>query len=66
MTVEPLCPSCAAEMIAGPRGGMAQNWYCSDRERCRLGFNMTIWHGDLVSCEPIGEVDDERFAMYAA
>lgn len=64
-TVEPICPRCTAEMIPGPRGGAAQNWYCTDRTDCRQGFNLTIWNGDLVMKQDIGEVDDERYEMYS-
>lgn len=63
-TVEPVCLRCGAEMIAGPRGGAAQNWYCTDRINCRQGFNLTIRGGDLLFRQNIGEVDDERYAMY--
>jgi hypothetical protein len=53
-------------MIPGPRGGLAQNFYCTDRVRCRQGFNLTIINGnDLGFRQDIGEVDDERFAMYS-
>jgi hypothetical protein len=64
-TVEPVCMHCGAEMIPGPRGGAAQNFYCTDRVGCRQGFNLTIWNGDLVMRQDIGEVDDERYAMYS-
>ena len=63
--VEPVCPRCGAEMIAGPRGGAAQNFYCTDRDDCRQGFNLTIlWNGDQVFRQDIGEIDDQRYAMY--
>lgn len=58
------CPACGAEMIDGPRGGAAQNFYCTDRERCRQGFNLTIYQSRVLWRQNIGEIDDERFAMY--
>jgi hypothetical protein len=60
------CPDCNAAMIGGPRGGLAQNFYCSNRQSCRQGFNLTIWQGQMVMpIHRIGEVDDELYAMYA-
>ena len=43
-----LCPDCQTELMPGPRGGAAQNFYCTDREHCRLGFSRTLWQGGLV------------------
>ena len=60
-----LCPNCQGELVAGPRGGAAQNFYCSDRELCRAGFNLTLWQGKLLIAQPIGEVADSTFAIYA-
>jgi hypothetical protein len=60
------CSHCGAEMIAGPRGGAAQNFYCTNREGCRQGENLLILDGKVWWAEFIGEVDDERFAMYAS
>ena len=60
-----LCPDCQAELIAGPRGGSAQNFYCSDREHCRSGFNLSLWQGKLLIAQRIGEVADQTFAIYA-
>lgn len=59
------CPNCGWWMVAGPRGGAAQNFYCANRMNCRQGFNLTIFNGQIVARQDIGEVDDERFAMYA-
>ena len=59
-----LCPDCQAELKAGPRGGAAQNFYCSDREHCRLGFNLTLWQGQLLIAQRIGEVADTNYEMY--
>jgi hypothetical protein len=59
------CPDCAADLLPGPRGGAAQNFYCSNRDGCRAGFNLTFKFGRLLMAERIGEVDDERFAIYA-
>ena len=60
------CQRCGAEMIPGPRGGAAQNFYCTNRVDCRLGENLTIWQGTVVLRESIGQVSDETYAMYAA
>lgn len=57
--------TCGADMIPGPRGGAAQNFYCTDRVRCRLGWNLTIYYGEIVMGHPI-EVDEEAYRMYAA
>ena len=59
------CGDCGRELMPGPRGGAAQNFYCINRDDCRQGFNLTFMHGKLVIAERIGEVDDERFTMYA-
>lgn len=59
------CPDCGSLLLPGPKGGVAQNFYCTDREACREGFNVTIWQGQLLAWERIGEVDDQRFALYA-
>ena len=58
------CPRCKAPLMAGPQGGASQNFYCTDRERCRQGFNMLVFDGMIFLQEDIGEVDDERFRMY--
>lgn len=58
------CGSCGAPMIPGPRGGAAQNFYCTDRIGCRQGENLTIWLGEVIMGEPIGEVGDETYEMY--
>jgi hypothetical protein len=60
-----ICPDCHAELIPGPRGGAAQNFYCTEREACRRGFNLTLWQGKLVIAHRIGEVPDQVFARYA-
>jgi hypothetical protein len=62
--VEPICFHCGAELMPGPRGGASQNFYCTERTICRRGFNLTIWNGDLLFRQDIGEIDDQRFAMY--
>jgi hypothetical protein len=59
------CADCGKRLIQGPRGGAAQNFYCIGRETCRQGFNLTFHGNQLVFSERIGEVDDERFAMYS-
>jgi hypothetical protein len=59
-----VCPDCGKPLIAGPRGGAAQNFYCSNREVCSEGYNLTYWQGQLVMAQRIGPVDDERFALY--
>ena len=59
------CPDCGGRLIAGPRGGAAQNFYCSNRISCRQGFSLTFVDGKLAFAERIGDVDNERFAMYA-
>jgi len=64
VTVAPIICSCGATLIPGPRGGMAQNYYCTNRASCRQGFNVTIWRGKFIDSVRIGEVDDERYAMY--
>lgn len=58
------CKHCGAEMIPGPRGGAAQNFYCTNRITCRRGENLTIWQGQVVMAQPIGEVADNTYAMY--
>lgn len=63
MTVH--CKHCGAEMIAGPRGGAAQNFYCTNRVTCRQGENLTIWQGEVVMADPIGEIPDDTYEMYA-
>jgi hypothetical protein len=63
MTVN--CFDCGAQLIPGPRGGAAQNYYCSNRYSCRQGFNLTIFNGDVLRTERIGEVDDDRYDLYA-
>lgn len=60
-----LCPACARPLVAGPRGGAAQNFYCSDRDLCRLGYNLTFYGGKLLFAQRLGEIEDERFALYA-
>jgi hypothetical protein len=59
------CCDCGGELLPGPRGGLAQNFYCANRSDCRHGFNLTFVDGQLLIADRIGEVDDERFAMYA-
>ena len=59
------CPDCGRELLPGPKGGAAQNFYCINRHDCRTGYNLTFVDGRLMIAERIGEVDDERFAMYA-
>ena len=59
------CPACGAMMIGGPKGGLSRNYYCTNRTKCRQGFNVTRWHGLLFGRHAIGEIDDERYAMYA-
>jgi len=59
------CPDCGAGLLPGPRGGAAQNFYCSERTTCREGFNLTFHSGKLAFAQRIGEVDDERFKLYA-
>ena len=59
------CPDCGGKLIAGPRGGEAQNFYCSNRITCRQGFNLTFVDGKLVIADRIGDIDNERFAMYS-
>ena len=57
---------CGADMIRGPRGGAAQNFYCTDRVTCRQGWNLTIREDcQIVFPQPIGEIDDARYGMYA-
>ena len=58
------CPDCNSKLVGGPRGGEARNMYCTDRKRCRQGFSVTWYRGQLVWWQRIGKVDDERFAMY--
>jgi len=60
-----MCAACGEKLVAGPRGGAAQNFYCRDRDKCRLGFNLTFAGPYLVYAQRLGEVDDERFAMYS-
>lgn len=60
-----ICPECGNDLVFGPRGGAAMNFYCSERDDCRLGYSLTFVDGLLVFAERIGEVDDARFAMYA-
>jgi hypothetical protein len=59
-----ICPCCGSKLIDGPRGGAAQNLYCSERTRCRQGFNVTSHDGVVIWSQDIGEVDDERYALY--
>jgi len=58
------CPACGAPMIPGPSGGISRNYYCTDRQLCRLGFNMTKRGDTLLFAQPIGEVDDDRYNRY--
>jgi hypothetical protein len=58
------CAACGSGLTPGPRGGAAQNFYCTNRDDCRAGFNLTIWQGALAFAESIGEVDDKRYALY--
>jgi len=64
-TVSVDCQHCGANMIPGPRGDAAQNFYCTNRTDCRQGENLTIWRGSVVMAEQIGEVADEAYEMYA-
>lgn len=59
------CADCGFALVAGPRGGAAQNFFCSERAECRQGFNLTFFDGTLVFAERIGEVDDDLFKLYA-
>lgn len=59
------CADCGFALVAGPRGGSAQNFFCSERSECRQGFNLTFFDGALVFYDRIGEVDDERFKLYS-
>ena len=59
------CADCGGILVPGPRGGLAQNFYCSNRDDCRAGFNLTFAAGELVFAERIGEIDDARFKLYA-
>lgn len=59
------CPDCGDDLMPGPRGGAAQNFYCSNRDTCRQGYNLTFVDGKLAFAERIGEVDDARYTMYA-
>ena len=58
------CAACGGALLPGPRGGAAQNFYCANRDDCRQGFNLTFWRGELVFAQPIGEVDDQLYALY--
>jgi len=59
------CSDCGRELIPGPRGGAAQNFYCINRTaECRQGFNLTFLDKKLAMAERIGEVDNERFKLY--
>ena len=59
------CAACGRELLPGPRGGAAQNFYCTNRTDCRQGYNLTFVGEQLAFAERIGEVDDARYAMYA-
>lgn len=65
MLAQRLCEACGENLLPGPRGGAARNFYCTDRSDCRLGYNLTFVGKHLVYAERLGEVDDERYAMYA-
>jgi hypothetical protein len=58
------CPDCSSPLLPGPRGGAAQNFYCTNRDNCRAGFNLTFHNGLLVFAQRIGEVARETYAMY--
>ncbi len=58
------CCDCGSTLLPGPCGGASQNFYCINRTDCRQGFNLCVIAGKMVFAERIGEVDDERFAMY--
>lgn len=62
-TIQIVC-TCGRPMIRGPRGGGSQNFYCTDREKCRQGYNLTIITGEIVFCQPIGEIDDVLYRKY--
>lgn len=55
---------CGTDMIAGPRGGSTQNFYCTDRAHCRQGWNLMIRDGRILFSQPIGEVDGARYTLY--
>lgn len=58
------CPKCNSKLLPGPCGGVAQNWYCSNRRSCRQGFNymMMTYPPDLIN--EIGEVKDDVYLLY--
>lgn len=58
------CADCGRELMPGPKGGAAQNFYCVNRDDCRQGFNLTFWQGKLAIAQRIGEVSDDAYKMY--
>jgi hypothetical protein len=59
------CCDCGSTLIPGPRGGAAQNFYCINRDDCRVGFNLTFHDGQLIFSQRIGPVADDTYKMYA-
>lgn len=39
------CPDCGNELVAGPRGGLAQNVCCV---KCHSEFNVTLYQGGFM------------------
>jgi hypothetical protein len=60
-----LCADCRNALLPGPRGGMAQNFYCRERVTCGSSFNLTFQGGDLVFHHRIERPDDELYETYA-
>jgi hypothetical protein len=58
------CPHCLSKLMPGPRGGAAQNFYCTNRVRCRDGYNLTFHDNRLIWAQAIGSVSDETYLMY--
>jgi hypothetical protein len=59
------CPDCDAKLMPGPRGGAAQNFYCTNRPECGQGYNLTFGMGPiLIFAQRIGKVDHQTYLMY--
>jgi hypothetical protein len=56
------CPDCETPgLIAGPRGGASQNFYCG---QCGFGWNLHgVDHGGFA-WDAIGQVDPETLELY--
>lgn len=59
---EPRCPDCGStKLLAGPRGGAAQNAACG---QCYSEFNFMVYGGAFSLIDRMGKLSPERAELY--